>query len=64
MVELNSAELQEDINLLSAFTGITPENIIRHGFAYWLTELTDDEAKTIGAKAYLKRMEAEDAKVE
>lgn len=64
MAELNSAELQEDINLLSAFTGITPETIVRHGFAYWLTELTDDEAKTIGAKAYLKRRGAENAKVE
>lgn len=64
MVELNSAELQEDIELLSAFTGITPENIVRHGFAYWLTELTDDEAKTLGAKAYLKRREAENGKAE
>ena len=33
----------------------TPEEIEKNGFAYAFTELTDEEARKVGAKAYLRR---------
>lgn len=49
-----------DLELLSEFMkayGVecTPEELEERGFKYWLTELTDEEARRLGAVAYLKR---------
>ena len=38
----------------------TADEIRKFGFQYAFTELTDDEARALGAKAYIKRVEDND----
>ena len=51
---------EPDIDLvvwaLNAFSGsnYTRDDVVKAGMAYALTELTDEEAKELGARAYLK----------
>lgn len=56
-----------DLELLAALINksdpgknVTTEELKANGFEYWLTELTDSEARSLGARAYLKRRAAVD----
>lgn len=51
-----------DLELLAALINdrnpdkpVTTEELKANGFEYWLTELTDEEAHRLGARAYLRR---------
>lgn len=51
-----------DLELLAALINdrnpdkpVTTEELKANGFEYWLTELTDEEAHHLGARAYLRR---------
>ena len=53
------------LNLLNRFVDnphpeITAEDVERMGFAYAFTELTPDEAKQVGALAYMAKVEVQD----
>ena len=50
-------EEMTDAELLAALLndGTSPEWLEAHGFGYWLTELTPEQAEQLGAQAYLRR---------
>lgn len=59
---MNKPDAKFVADILNAFSKegdktFTPEEIEKNGFAYAFTELTDEEARKVGAKAYLKRRE-------
>lgn len=58
---MNKADAKFVADILNAFNKkddkpFTPEEIEQNGFAYAFTELTDEEARKVGAKAYLRRV--------
>lgn len=54
--DMSDAEfLAELIKRQNPDSDITPEWLEANGFGYWLTELTEAEAKEKGAVAYLRR---------
>ena len=54
MNEPDAKFVAEILNMVSD-NNYTPDEIERNGYAYAFTELTDEEAQKVGAKAYLRR---------
>lgn len=55
-------KIYDDVKFLADTLNTTVDEIIYGGYAYVFTELTDEEARDLGAKAYLKYVGKEVAK--